>query len=242
MVIDLNLYGLETIIQDRKAFVAGTPESLLNNEIVELDTMQHKLYMGQYGMVSTTKMGELDTLLNNNYCKLDNSICESLDEIIDIGFTKIIVKLGLNELLEEYLDRSKSILKKSNIKKYKNEEHIYQYKYDINQFRNYCLNDADFRFQYETLSHCINGLDKFYVILFDTLFDELRSTMYTMVCCSLIGVILISISFIISYRSIKNKNKILREMVDIIFIIPNSTVNMVPQLKRFIETASFEEE
>jgi len=66
--------------------------------------------------------------------------------------------------------------------------------------------------------------------------------MYTMVCCSLIGVILISISFIISYRSIKNKNKILREMVDIIFIIPNSTVNMVPQLKRFIETASFEEE
>ena len=43
MVIDLNLYGLETIIQDRKAFVAGTPESLLNNEIIELDVRKISL-------------------------------------------------------------------------------------------------------------------------------------------------------------------------------------------------------
>ncbi|ORY19336.1 hypothetical protein LY90DRAFT_677099 [Neocallimastix californiae] len=227
MIIDLNLYGLETIIQDMKAFVAGSPESLLNNKIIELETIQNKIYLGQLNIESTTKIKELNSLLVNNNCKLDESICESLEEIPEIDFTKNMVKLGLNELIDEYLTKSKSILNKSQIKKYKNEKYIYHYEYENNRFKNYCLNDSDFRFQYEVISHCINGLDKFYTILFDSLFENVRSTIYTTIYCSLIGLVLLSISIIISRKSIKTSNKVLREMVDLIFIIPTSTINMI---------------
>jgi len=47
--------------------------------------MQNKIYLGQLNIESTTKIKELNSLLVNNNCKLDESICESLEEIPEIG-------------------------------------------------------------------------------------------------------------------------------------------------------------
>jgi len=44
MVIDLNLYGLETLIQDVKSFTPGFPESLLNKVINKFEVYIYKYY------------------------------------------------------------------------------------------------------------------------------------------------------------------------------------------------------
>ncbi|OUM60064.1 hypothetical protein PIROE2DRAFT_14256 [Piromyces sp. E2] len=153
-----------------------------------------------------------------------------------------MIKSPVNELIDEYLEKSKSILRRSLISEYKTENHIYHDKIDSTRFRKICLGDPDFLFQYKVITHCINGLDKFYNVLFESLFKTVRETTYNMIFLSIGGSLLVIISFLICYRSIISDHKILYEMVDIIFIIPKSTINMVPQLKRFIETASFEDE
>jgi len=243
MVIDLNLYGLETLIQDVKSFTPRFPESLLNKVINKFEDMQNKLYQGTFGLESTTKIRNLDSLIVEQKCRMaDVSKCENIVENVEIDFTKDMMTAGLNELVDEYISKSKSILQRSQIKQYKDFNRIYNYELDIDRFRNECLDDADFLFQYNSISHVINGLDQFYNILFDNLFATVKETKSLMILFVFLGGVLVIISFIISYGSIKSTKKILQEMSDTIFIIPKSTVNMVPQLKRFIETASFEEE
>jgi len=148
----------------------------------------------------------------------------------------------MDELIDEYVEKSKMILERSRLNEHKGEDYIYHYEINPNIFKDKCLSDPDFLFQYKTITHCINGLDKFYTTLFESLFQTVRSTMLYLILFVLGGTILLVISFIISKRSIKSNQRILNEMVDIIFFIPKSTINMVPQLKRFIETATFEED
>jgi len=159
-----------------------------------------------------------------------------------LDFTKWMMTNGLNELVDEYISRSKSILQRSQIKQYKDLNRAYNYELDVDRFRNECLNDSDFLFQYNSISHVINGLDQFYNILFEKLFVTVKETKSSLILFVFFGGTLVLMSFIISYGSIKSTKKILHEMSDSLFIIPKSTVNMVPQLKRFIETASFEDE
>ncbi len=158
-----------------------------------------------------------------------------------IAFTKSMMTNGFNELVDEYISKSKSILQRSQVAQYKDLDRVYNYELDKDRFRNKCLNDSDFLFQYKSISHVINGLDQFISILYDNLLVTAKETKTSMILYVFLGGTLVLISFIISYKSIKSNKKILQEMSDTIFIVPKSTINMIPQLKRFVETASFEE-
>jgi len=218
-------------------------------------------------------MRYLDSLLINQECRLDSDVCESLVEEVSIGriffslnkllvlvnyivimnfiyyikiildVTKSVVKLGLNELIEEFVDKAKSTLYNSHIHEYKTEEHIYGSIVEADQkYLLACFADGDFLFQFNIIDHLIAGLLKFDSILYDNLFETVKSTMLYLVFIIIGGVVLIIISFIISLRTIRRTSESLNELVNTIFVIPTSTINMIPQFKRFIETGSFDEE
>ncbi|ORX87598.1 hypothetical protein BCR32DRAFT_147198 [Anaeromyces robustus] len=241
MIIDLNLYALETIIHDTRTFTPGSAESLLDDVINRMGTMQTQIYSGAFGLEPTKEMRSLDFLLIKYGCRIEQSKCEGIEENVNIGFTKKVITSPMNNLIDEYLEKSKSILQKSLVGKYRTINHIYHSEVDNDRFRKYCLGDPDFLFQYKVITHCINGLDKFYNALFDSQFETVRSALYSMIIFIFIDSFLLFISYVISYRSIISNSKILCEIVNVVFLIPEDIINMVPQLKRFIDTASFEE-
>ena len=59
---------------------------------------------------------------------------------------------------------------------------------------------------------------------------------------TIVGVISITTATIITYRTVIKTNEMMNEIVNIIFVIPTSTINMIPQFKKFVETGSFDEE
>jgi len=157
--------------------------------------------------------------------------------------TKSVALLGLNELIEEFVDKAKNILLQSHIKNYRNGEYIYHKVIDSPaEFKENCLNSNDFQFQTEMWEHVIGGLKKFDNFQYDDVFNSIKDAIIYILIIFGIGGLLVNGSFIMYYRSIIITNRILNELVNIIFLIPPNTINMVPQFKRFVETASFEEE
>ncbi|ORX50292.1 hypothetical protein BCR36DRAFT_57982 [Piromyces finnis] len=243
MALNINVYQYETLLRDIKLFTPGTAESFLNKEINKLENIQLMIYSGQLGMTSTTKMRYLDSILIDQKCRLDDDICESLEESIIIDVTKTVVKFGLNELIEEYIDKAKSTLHKSQIRDIKNEENIYGSIATLNnEFLLECFGNANFLFQHKVIDHLIAGLIKFDNILYENLFQSMKTTLYNLILIIICGIILIILSLIISLRAIRKTSETLNELVNMIFVVPTSSVNMIPQFKRFIETGSFEEE
>ncbi|OUM61736.1 hypothetical protein PIROE2DRAFT_12191 [Piromyces sp. E2] len=243
MILNINVYQYETLLQDIRSYLPGVAESYLNKEIERLENMQLMIYQGKLGLESTTKMRYLDSLLIDQKCRLEEDVCDTIVEVPSIEVTKNIVKLGLNELIEEFIDKAKATLYGSHIIEFKNEDHMYGSIIESNlDFILKCFDDGNFLFQFNTADHVIGALTKFDDLLYDNLFQSLKSVSLYLVFIVIGGTILIIISFFITYRTIKLTSDTLNELVNMIFIIPTSTINMIPQFKRFIETGSFEEE
>jgi len=150
--------------------------------------------------------------------------------------------LGINSVIDEIASAGLAILRSANIKDYRTEEHMYYEVSDcVDRFVNDAFNNPHFLFIYKIIDHIIAGCLKSEEVLFDHVLESVKSSIELLILMIAIGVVLYFISFIIAYRLMKNTNKILEELVNIIFIVPQSTINMIPQFKRFIETGSFEE-
>jgi len=242
-IININVFVYETLLQDARSYLPGVAESYLNREIQQLENLQTSLYSGSLGLESTTKMRYLDSLLIDQKCRLEENICETFEEYIALDVTRNIIKLNLNELIDEFLTKAKSVLYKSHVHDYKNEDHIYNSNIESDMdFILKCFDDTDFLFQFYIIDHLGAGLLKYDKIVYNNMFTSIRSTILFLILIFFVGMFLIIVSFIISIRSIKKASQILNELVNMIFVVPTSTVNMIPQFKRFIETGSFEEE
>jgi len=99
------------------------------------------------------------------------------------------------------------------------------------------------RFQNLTLQHIVSGLQEFDVLLLDYV-DNATKKSYIIV------IILFVVSAIISpyiyFTSLKKMAKVkmveMEELVNIVFTIPTSTINIVPQYRRFIETSEINDD
>ncbi|ORX48390.1 hypothetical protein BCR36DRAFT_405014 [Piromyces finnis] len=242
MVLFLSIFAYEVLIHDEYVYAPGTAETYLNYEIEKLEKLQNELYSGTMGALSTAKMRYLDSINIVNGCKLDQEICDTIDEYYDYDFTKGLVKTGLNNIIEEFLNKMKIIAYKSRIKDIKNEQYMY------NNDHNYILKAInaytcpEFLFELNVMQHIIGGLEKFDKIVYDKIYESIKAASSNLVLTTLLGILLITISSFITYRSVIDANKKIIELINVIFIVPQSTVNMIPQFKRFIETSSFEEE
>jgi len=149
--------------------------------------------------------------------------------------------MQLNEFIDEMIEKFKSILHSSNPKEFKTYDHMYKNIYDNTRLF-LAYQDIDFLFELFAIEHLFAGLEKFDTILYDMLLESIRSTMMYLIAIIFVGVALISVAFLIIYRMIKSTNENLNELVNLIFVIPQSTINMIPQLRRFIETGGADDD
>jgi len=105
-----------------------------------------------------------------------------------------------------------------------------------------CFNNTNFLFIDNSFPHIIGGLDKFGSALYEQLYKSIRSLTLYLIIIIIISLFVLTLTFFVTYRTILSILHSLNELVNIIFIIPTSAFNMVPPLKKFIETSSFEED
>jgi len=147
-----------------------------------------------------------------------------------------------NESLDEFIEKIKAILSLSRIKKYKVPEHMYGKIENFVSLIFTAFAEPNFAYELSSVQILFDGLERFDAILYNDLFNSIRVTLLYLIIIIFIGIFFISISAVITYKMIKSTNEILNELVNMIFIIPTSTINMIPQFKRFVETGSFEED
>ena len=158
------------------------------------------------------------------------------------ALTKNMLKSGLNGLIDEFLEKTKTILSKTNIKQYKTMDLIYGPQEDMLSKIIYAYSDNPFQFELDIIQSIFTGLEKFDDILYNNIYESINGILLYLTFITIIGVISIITASIVTYKTVIKTNEVLNELVNIIFIIPSSTINMIPQFKRFIETGSFEED
>jgi len=240
MVIFTSIFSYEVLLQDNNFYVPGYAETLLNYEINKLETLQNKIYKGELGLKSTTEMRNLDELLITRKCR--EASCDDIAENIEIGWSKNMAIIYYNESLDEFIEKIKAILSLSRIKKYKVPEHMYGKIENFVSLIFTAFAEPNFAYELSSVQILFDGLERFDAILYNDLFNSIRVTLLYLIIIIFIGIFFISISAVITYKMIKSTNEILNELVNMIFIIPTSTINMIPQFKRFVETGSFEED
>jgi len=154
---------------------------------------------------------------------------------------------GMNEMLDEMAASGMSIVQGARIENYRTSNVLYRKDFPTSEelskrFTENVLGNSDFLFIYKMLDHCMAALLKSEAVLYNKIVSSIRTTIIYLMYIVLLDIVLYILSFVTVYRSTKTTNKILDEMVNVIFIIPQSTINMIPQFKRFVETGSFEED
>ncbi|OUM58985.1 hypothetical protein PIROE2DRAFT_15623 [Piromyces sp. E2] len=85
-ILDIFMFSMETLIQDRQSYSAGLCEGRLNEKINELEKIQESIYEGNFGLESSVKMDILDDIFVSHQClNLDMEWCEEVEENIEYG-------------------------------------------------------------------------------------------------------------------------------------------------------------
>ncbi|ORX56534.1 hypothetical protein BCR36DRAFT_395499 [Piromyces finnis] len=236
------MFSFETLIQDRQSFNPGEIEGKLQKKINDLQKLQDKIYFGQLGLEPTIKMNYLDEIFISHKCfNIDLDLCEDIEENIDYDFTKEMVNFNVNELIDEYLDRARSILSRSDIRYEKTKVDPYSSKITLDNFREYrqrFLDDADCQFQYEIFDYIIGALQRYETIIYQILNNKIKNGIMFIVLFYLIGMLLIIFSILYTKNTIKNIKVCLTELINIVFIVPKSVVENSSEFKKFIETGN----
>jgi len=242
MIIYLSIFAYEILIQDRNFYPPGTAEAYLNYEIEKLEKIQDDIYKGKLGLAPTKDLRYLDSILIDHDCRMDSEVCDTFVDRPELSLTKNMLKQGLNEIIDELIQKSKSILSMTRIENYKNMDIMYGPPEDIFFKLINTFTHIEFQFSLDGMPHIFAGLEKYDHILYNNVYESINGTLLYLLCITMVGVISIVTASIVTYKTVIKTNEILNELVNVIFIIPPSTINMIPQLKRFIETGSFEED
>ncbi|ORX77653.1 hypothetical protein BCR32DRAFT_270507 [Anaeromyces robustus] len=240
-ILDMNTFSLETLLQDPGNGVPGTWETLLFKKVKDLENLQVKLYQGKLGLASETKMRYLDDYLIKFGCKLNETACDNIEEDYNIGYTKSLLILGINEIVDELVTSGTSIVNMAKIRNYKKDYDNVNNEITAEKFMNNCLGNPYYLFQFKMLDYILPTVLKLEGILYDKNVDTVKSTLFNMIYIIALGIILYIISSILTYKIVQSTNKTTNELVNIVFLIPQTTINMIPQFKKFIESGSFEE-
>jgi len=242
----LHMLSLELFAQDRFSFLPGESERLLSQNVESYEEIQNNIKKGNYGAKPTQKIPILDEFLLHGKCYLENCTIDP-DYDSRIGYVEDIVTLPLNDLIEESISRVHRLLRETDF------TYLSSYtdlslgggitkKKAVKLINEVKTNDV-LRFQNLTLQHIVSGLQEFDVLLLDYV-DNATKKSYIIV------IILFALSAIISpyiyFTSLKKMAKVkmieMEELVNIVFTIPTSTINIVPQYRRFIETSEINDD
>ncbi|ORX86353.1 hypothetical protein BCR32DRAFT_241069 [Anaeromyces robustus] len=155
-----------------------------------------------------------------------------------IDLTEELSKLNFDELIEEYIDRARSVLNRSVIKNQKTEQLMYNESITLDNFYEYrhrFIDDYDYLFLYDAFDYVIGGSIQYESIIYQILYTKVKDGIIYVIIFYLIGISLILFSIYYTYTLIKEINTTLRELINIIFIVPKSAIELAPEFKRFIE-------
>jgi len=142
-------------------------------------------------------------------------------------------------MIDEYLDKARSILYRSNVKYVKSEIDSYNSRITLNNFKEYrqrFLDDMDCQFQYDIFDFIIGALQKYESIIYQIINMKIRDGIMCIILFYLIGISLILFTIYNTIKIIKEIKICLKELINIMFIVPKSAIENSTEFKKFIET------
>jgi len=93
------------------------------------------------------------------------------------------------------------------------------------------------------MDHIVSGLQEFDVLLLDYVDQNTKSSYIFVIILFVLSAIISPYIYFTSLKKMaKNKLVEMEELVNIVFTIPTSTINIVPQYRRFIETSEINDD
>ncbi|ORX43310.1 hypothetical protein BCR36DRAFT_361424 [Piromyces finnis] len=193
-------------------------------------------------------MDILDEIFISHKCiNLDMSWCEEIGDAVnhDIDFTEEFVKLNLDEMISEYLDRARAILNKSNVKYEKTEVDYYQptiTSENCSEYRHKFYDNPDYSFLYTSFDYIQGTIQLYESIVYNLIYDKTTSGIQYIILFFFVGIILFFFVMYYSYAIIKEIITSIKELINIVFIIPQSAIDASPVFKKLINNCELEEE
>eukprot|EP00833_Pecoramyces_ruminatium_P005484 jgi/Orpsp1_1/1179516/evm.model.c7180000069650.1 len=241
----IHMLSIELYAQDRYSYLPGESERLLSQNIALYEEIQSNIKEGNYGARSPNDIPVLNNFLLNGKCYYGN--CTS-DPNYDskIGYVQDIVTLPLNDLIQENISKVYRLLRETDFSYLNSFSNLFAGGIDKEGAQKILdtMNTNDvLRFQNLTMFHIIAGLQEFDQLLLDYVDNSSDNTFLYVIILFICSAI---ISPYIYFTSLKKMAKIkmveMEELVNIVFTIPTSTINIVPQYRRFIETSEINDD
>ena len=173
---------------------------------------------------------------------------------INIGYTKEVVELPINELIDEYLRKTDAHISDYEIMSYS--VHHKNNSYSLTGKRNenyngefekiryqYLLNSKTLKFQNYTKHHILDGLERTNDAIIQSLADSVDSMKLLDIGLYLLNILLIfCLFYYYKFKIIAEKRNEILEIVDLLFLLPASITNKIPQIRDFIEFGNINEE
>jgi len=166
---------------------------------------------------------------------------------INIGYTKEVVELPINELIDEYLRKTNAHISDYEIMSYslrhinnpysltgKGDENLNN---EFNEIKNqYLFNSRILKFQNYTKHHILEGLERSNDAIIQSSTNKVKNMKLLDIGLYIINILLIlSLFCYYKFKIVAEKENEIREIVDLLFLLPASITNKIPQIRDFIE-------
>jgi hypothetical protein len=241
----VHMLSFELFAQDRYSYLPGESERLLSQNVQLFEEIQNNIKLGNYGAKPPQNIPILNEFLLTGKCFTGNCTVDP-DYDSKIGYVQDIVTLPLNDLIQENISRAYKLLRETDFSYLNSYTNLFAggltKQSAQNLLETFRTNDV-LRFQNLTMFHIVVGLQEFDQLLLDYVEDSSETTFILVIVLFVVSAI---ISPYIYFTSLKKMAKVkmieMEELVNIVFTIPQSTINIVPQYRRFIETSEINDD
>ncbi|ORX43142.1 hypothetical protein BCR36DRAFT_146999 [Piromyces finnis] len=163
-----------------------------------------------------------------------------------IGYVEDVVTLPLNDLIKENVSKVYRLLRETDFSYLNSIPNLFAD--EINKEKAVSLIDSIntndvLKFQNLTMNHIVSGLQEFDTLLLDYIGLQTKSSYIFVIVLFIVSAVISPYIYFSSLKKMaKNKMIEMEELVNIVFAIPTSTINIVPQYRRFIETSEINDD
>jgi hypothetical protein len=234
LVKSIFLFTLETKTQNRLVYLPGETERLLYSTINDLKDLQYNIRYGKFKAPPSIEISVLHDLILETSCKRKTQEeCDKRQFNPEIGYTKAISELPLDDLITYYINAAKSYIA-NNLNN--SPTNFYNVSSCIETLV-YLGANKDIQLMGNIQDDIIDGLKKFDQIIIQLLksknISAIEFSIILLVTCFIINILVYKFKI----KSIVNEK--INEMNDLItlaFMIPRDVINKAPPYKDFIET------
>jgi len=146
-------------------------------------------------------------------------------------------------MISEFLDRSRAILRNTDLKYEKTQIDLYQPTITVDncqEYRHRFFDDNDFSFIYDSFDYIQGTVQQYETYIYDILYDMTKKGIICIILFYLVGMILFSVSIFLTIKLVKEINISIIELINIANIVPKSIVGTSFSFKKFIENGIFD--